>query len=122
MNKFMREHLQLLEILICIFFFMAGSVMAGTLFIRSSQIEKANEELQSAVIAAQKSAEALRGNDEISNEVYYFNQEWLTCSAADAAYQIVIQAQSKHTAAIMVYRINNNAADMIYRLEAGGGL
>ena len=96
--------------------------MAGTLFIRSSQIEKANEELQSAVIAAQKSAEALRGNDEISNEVYYFNQEWLTCSAADAAYQIVIQAQSKHTAAIMVYRINNNAADMIYRLEAGGGL
>ena len=63
MRKFLREHLQLMELLICILFFMAGSLMAVSLFLRASQVEKQSQELQSAVNAAQQQAELLRISD-----------------------------------------------------------
>lgn len=60
MRKFLREHLQLMELLICILFFMAGSLMAVSLFLRASQVEKQSQELQSAVNAAQQTGRAIK--------------------------------------------------------------
>lgn len=121
MKKFLREHLQLMELLICILFFMAGSLMAGTLFIRASQVQKASEELQSAVFVAQEQAERLRISDEINNEVYYFDYEWQPCGEGEEAYQMVVDVRSKHTVIISIYRINTET-ELIYKLEAGGRL
>lgn len=122
MKKFLREHLQLMELLICILFFMAGSLMAGTLFIRASQIQKASHELQSAVYAAQEQAEKIRVSDVINNEVYCFDIEWMPCDESEQAYQMVIEGESEHTVIISVYRIDNQHTELIYTLRAGGKL
>lgn len=120
MKKFLREHLQLMELMICILFFMAGSLMAGTLFIRASQIQKASQELQSAVYVAQEQAEILHISDELNNEVYYFDNEWQSCNESEQAYRMVIEVLSEHTVTITVYRINNQHTELIYTLRAGG--
>lgn len=122
MKKFLREHLQLMELLICILFFMAGSLMAGTLFIRASQVQKASQELQAAVFIAQEQAEKIRVSNEINDEVYYFDNEWLPCNDSEQAYQMRIEVLSKHTVTITVYRINNLYTELIYTLRAGGRL
>lgn len=122
MKKFLREHLQLMELLICILFFMAGSLMAGTLFIRASQIQKASHELQLAVYAAQEQAEKIRVSDVINNEVYCFDIEWMPCDESEQAYQMVIEGESEHTVIISVYRIDNQHTELIYTLRAGGKL
>lgn len=122
MKKFLREHLQLMELLICILFFMAGSLMAGTLFIRASQVQKASQELQAAVFIAQEQAEKIRVGNEINNEVYYFDNEWLPCDESEQAYQMRIEVLSKHTVTITVYRINDLYTELIYTLRAGGRL
>lgn len=119
MKKFLREHLQLMELLICILFFMAGSLMAGSLFIKASQIEKASQELQSAVEAAQQQAENLRISDEIRYKILYFNAEWQQCSESESTYKLVMEAQSKHIVIIAVYRIDIDE-ELIYTLKAGG--
>lgn len=122
MKKFLREHLQLMELLICILFFMAGSLMAGSLFIRASQIQKESQELQSAVMMAQELAEKIRMNEDNQDEVYYFDNEWQPCSEADHIYQMVMKVRSEHTVTISIYRMNNMNSELIYELEAGGGL
>lgn len=122
MKKFLREHLQLMELLICILFFMAGSLMAGSLFIRASQIQKESQELQSAVMMAQELAEKIRMNEDNQDEVYYFDNEWQPCSEADHIYQMVMKVRSEHTVMISIYRMNNMNTELIYELEAGGGL
>lgn len=122
MKKFLREHLQLMELLICILFFMAGSLMAGTLFIRASQVQKASQELQAAVFIAQEQAEKIRVSNEINDEVYYFDNEWLPCNDSEQAYQMRIEVLSKHTVTITVYRINDLYTELIYTLRAGGRL
>lgn len=122
MKKFLREHLQLMELLICILFFMAGSLMAGSLFIRASQIQKESQELQSAVMMAQELAEKIRMNEDNQDEVYYFDNEWQPCSEADHIYQMVMKVRSEHTVMISIYRMNNMNSELIYELEAGGGL
>lgn len=122
MKKFLREHLQLMELLICILFFMAGSLMAGTLFIRASQVQKASQELQAAVFIAQEQAEKIRVSNEINDEVYYFDNEWLPCNDSEQAYQMRIEVLSKHTVTITVYRINDLYTELIYTLNAGGRL
>lgn len=122
MKKFLREHLQLMELLICILFFMAGSLMAGTLFIRASQVQKASQELQAAVFIAQEQAERIRVSNEINDEVYYFDNEWLPCNDSEQAYQMRIEVLSKHTVTITVYRINDLYTELIYTLRAGGRL
>lgn len=122
MKKFLREHLQLMELLICILFFMAGSLMAGTLFIRASQVQKASQELQAAVFIAQEQAEKIRVSNEINDEVYYFDNEWLPCNDSEQTYQMRIEVLSKHTVTITVYRINDLYTELIYTLRAGGRL
>lgn len=122
MKRFLREHLQLMELLICILFFMAGSLMAGSLFIRASQIQKESQELQSAVMMAQELAEKIRMNEDNQDEVYYFDNEWQPCSEADYIYQMVMKVRSEHTVMISIYRMNNMNSELIYELEAGGGL
>lgn len=122
MKRFLREHLQLMELLICILFFMAGSLMAGSLFIRASQIQKESQELQSAVMMAQELAEKIRMNEDNQDEVYYFDNEWQPCSEADHIYQMVMKVRSEHTVMISIYRMNNMNTELIYELEAGGGL
>lgn len=122
MKRFLREHLQLMELLICILFFMAGSLMAGSLFIRASQIQKESQELQSAVMMAQELAEKIRMNEDNQDEVYYFDNEWQPCSEADHIYQMVMKVRSEHTVMISIYRMNNMNSELIYELEAGGGL
>lgn len=122
MKRFLREHLQLMELLICILFFMAGSLMAGSLFIRASQIQKESQELQSAVMMAQELAEKIRMNEDNLDEVYYFDNEWQPCSEADHIYQMVMKVRSEHTVMISIYRMNNMNTELIYELEAGGGL
>lgn len=122
MKRFLREHLQLMELLICILFFMAGSLMAGSLFIRASQIQKESQELQSAVMMAQELAEKIRMNEDNQNEVYYFDNDWQPCGEADHIYQMVMKVRSEHTVMISIYRMNNMNTELIYELEAGGGL
>lgn len=122
MKKFLREHLQLMELLICILFFMAGSLMAGTLFIRAAQIQQASQELQAAVFVAQEQVEKMRVSNEINNEVYYFDNEWMPCDDSEQAYQIRIEEISKHTVTITIYRINDLHTELIYTLRAGGRL
>lgn len=122
MKKFLREHLQLMELLICVLFFMAGSFMAGTLFIRAAQIQQASQELQAAVFVAQEQVEKIRVSNEINNEVYYFDNEWLPCNDSEQAYQMRIEEISKHTVTITIYRINDLHTELIYTLKAGGRL
>lgn len=122
MKKFLREHLQLMELLICVLFFMAGSLMAGTLFIRAAQIQQASQELQAAVFVAQEQVEKIRVSNEINNEVYYFDNEWMPCDDSEQAYQMRIEEISKHTVTITIYRINDLHTELIYTLKAGGRL
>lgn len=122
MKNFLREHLQLMELLICIFFFMAGSLMAGSLFIRASQIENASQELQSAVEVVQQQAENLRISNEICNDVLYYDTKWQACTESEHVYRLDIEKRSEHTAVISVYHIKDKKAELIYSVEAGGAL
>ena len=122
MRKFLREHLQLMELLICILFFMAGSLMAVSLFLRASQVEERSQELQSAVNAAQQQAELLRISDVLTEPHLYYDAGWQPCDADNAVYRLDISSQNEHVLSLSVYRLTHEEAELIYSMETGGRL